>query len=638
MRRNWTNVVLAVLATILLILCQSCSLDSQDFMNMNDGPQVVGFHAGGGSQTRTQMLPNGLSADWEAGDELAVWARNSSGSYTLSNQIFQTYGLDGRRGFFTSELASAMPEGTYTYMACYPVPESVTGTKATFVIPSQQDGKVSDGADIMIATPVQHGELAPVPEPEDHSGMSMSMNRMLHQFRFWIPQTDTKMNGAKIERIKLTFPRPVAGNVQLDVADHDGGTVLSEGKNAIELKLAEPLSVAEQNFACVAFNPTAFQSGEILQVKAYTSDKIVTVEPVDLCGRDFKAGHSTPVKIKVTDVVDYPYNIVFRIAANNLGENPNSVIFTAPEGCVWVESGTNVYAYSPGREVLVGEEIAFRFEDEAAYRSFSGKNISVTYDSDHAIMYQDVTLQNLSSVSSTDVSLTVPYLFYEDFSGVPSFSDGYDNDKVGQASDLYKDIKELSQYTSTMQGWYATRLGVKGGDAARICCRYEDVLGNSAYYKGRLYTPFMSGIKEGADVNISVSFRYGGDRKEMRSWDIPFNYPEKSPLMYFGVNTQEAVTNPDKTEGNIIDQVTGMIAGSGFSSNQVTSLSPVVIKGEAVPMGGSYTSFVGTKTVTVSNVDNRMRLAWIVSTDCTSGSINANYWLYLDDIKVQIIK
>ena len=638
MRRNWTKNVRVILAIAALVASYSCVTDIQD-VTIGDGtPVTVGFHAGGRAETRTHMMPNGLSAEWESGDEIAVWAKNSSGSYILSNQIFKTYGLDGQRGFFTSELVSAMPDGSYTYMACYPVPEEVAGTKATFLIPSMQDGKVSGGADIMVATPVQHGALAPVPEPEDHTGMSMSMNRMLHQFRFWIPQTDTKMNGAKIERIKLTFPRQVVGNVQLDLADPAKSAVLSEGNDVIELKLAEPLTVAEQNFACVAFNPTAFQSGEILQVKAYTSDKIVTVEPVDLCARDFKAGHSTPVKIKVTDVVEYPYNIVFRIAANNLGENPNSVIFTAPEGCVWVENGSNVYTYSPGREVLVGEEIAFRFEDEAAYRAFSGKNISVTYDSDNAIMYQDVTLQDLSSVSSTAVSLTVPYLFYEDFSGIPSFSDGYDNDKVGQASDLYKGIKELSEYTPAMQGWYATRLGVQGGDAARICCRYEDVLGNSAYYKGRLYTPFMSNIKEGADVNISVSFRYGGDRKEMRSWSIPFDYPEKSPLMYFGVNTQEVVTNPDQSEGNIIDQITGMIAGSGFSSNLVTSLSPVAIKGEAVPMGGSYTSFAGTRTVTVSNVDNRMRLAWIVSTDCTSGSINANYWLYLDDIKVQIIK
>ena len=107
--------------------------------------------------------------------------------------------------------------------------------------------------------------------------------------------------------------------------------------------------------------------------------------------------------------------------------------------------------------------------------------------------------------------------------------------------------------------------------------------------------------------------------------------------MYFGVNTQTTVTNPDQSEGDIIDSITGMIAGSGFSSSAPTSLNPMIIKGESLKStGGSYTSFEGTKTVTIDNVDNGMRLAWIVTTDNTSSNTNGNYWLYLDDIKVQL--
>lgn len=604
---------------------------------MNDGPLTVGFHVGDGSQTRTQMMPNGLSAEWETGDELALWARNSSGSYTLSNQIFKTYGLDGQRGFFTSELASAMPEDTYTYMCCYPVPESFTGTKATFVIPAQQDGKVSGGADIMIADPVPHGALTSVPEPEDHSGMSMKMNRMLHQFRFLIPTTDTEMNGAAIERIKLVFPRQVVGKVQFDIADPSEASSLTEGGNAVELKLKEPLTVAEQNLACVAFNPTAFQSGETLQIKAYTSDKIVLVEPVDLCARNFQAGHSTPVKLYVTDVTDYPYSLIFKVTANNLGENPDFITLTAPQGCVWVENGSNVYTYSPGREIAVGEEIAFRFEDEAAYRAFSGKSIDVTYDSEHAILHQTVTVPNISSANSASVSLTVPYLFYEDFSGIPSFNDGHDNPGVGgTASDTYKGISELSSYTSELSGWYGTRIGGQSGTSVRICCRYEHVLLAGAYYKGRIYTPPLSNIKEGVDADIMVSFRYAGDRSERKP--IFGSRPEKDPILYFGINTQAEVTNPDYQEGDIIDDITGLYSGSGYASSTVTSLSPMAIKGEALSVGGSYTSFHGTKTLTISNVDCDMRLGWIMTTNSTASNTHANYWLYLDDIKVQIAK
>jgi hypothetical protein len=63
------------------------------------------------------------------------------------------------------------------------------------------------------------------------------------------------------------------------------------------------------------------------------------------------------------------------------------------------------------------------------------------------------------------------------------------------------------------------------------------------------------------------------------------------------------------------------------------------IKGENLPKtGGSYTSFAGTKKVTIENVDNGMRLGWILTTDNTSSNTHANYWLYLDDIIVQIAK
>ena len=634
MRRIWTKKVSVVLSLAILIICQSCQIDLQDFDNDFAGPVKVGFYAGG-AQTRTHMLPNGLSAEWDAGDELALWASNSSGSYVLANQIFKTYGLDRQLGFFTSELASAMPEGTYTYMCCYPVPKSVTGTKATFVIPSQQDGKASGGADIMVASPVRHGALTSVPDPEDHSGLSMTMNRMLHQFRFWIPESDTEMKGAAIERIKLLFPRQVVGQVQFDLADPSTASSLMDGGNSIDLKLKEPLSVAEQNYACAAFNPTVFQAGESLQIKAYTSDKIVLVRPVDLCARNFQPGHSTPVKLFVTEVTDYPYSLSFKVASNNLGENPNSITLTAPSGCIWTEGGTNVFTYSPGSQIEVGSQIVFRFEDKAAYRAFSGKNISVTYDSDNALMYQTVTVPDLAGTTAGNVSLNVPYLFYEDFSGISSFNDGHDNPKVGTGSDTYKGISELSSYS--MPGWYGTRIGVQGGTAMRICCRYEHVILAGAYYKGRAYTPFLSGIKDGKDVKISVSFRYGSNRSER---DPLFGSPpKKQAIMYFGINTQDTVTNPDQSEGNIIDSVTGMIAGSGFSSSVPTSLNPMVIKGESMSSsGGSYTSFEGTKSVTIDNVDNGMRLAWIVTTNNTSSNTNGNYWLYIDDIKVQLTK
>ena len=593
-----------------------------------------------GAQTKTTMLSNGLSAVWEAGDQLAVWAKGSAGSYVLSNQIFETYGIDDRRGFFTSTLSSEMPQDTYTYYCCYPAPVSVDGSTATFNIPSTQDGKATGGADIMIATPVQHGPLKPLADPEDHSNMCMSMNRMMHQFRFYIPENNTVIGDEQITKIVLTFPRNVVGNTTLDLSNPDAVATLSESESAssqITLQLSEPLTKAtanSANFACAVMNPVSFAEGEKVQVKAYTSNMIAQVDPIDLCARNFQAGHSTPVQLKVKAITDYPYQISFKLTTNNLGEKPNIITLAAPKSCVWEGYNSNVYTYAPGRPIELNETFTIRFESETAYRAFSNQNISVTYDSDNTITYQTVTVANLSSVNSTTVSLNVPYLFYQDFSSIPSFNDGHDNPGTGLfgGSDSgYKSIYSLGSKTSVLSGWYGTRIGGESGKAVRICCRYENVLSVGAFYKGRLYTPFLSNIKDGKDVKIAVSFRYGSNHK---------NAKKGKSVMYFGINTQTEITNPDVIEGDsIIDGAAGLLGGSGYASSNVTSLSPLAVGPETLATSsGSYTSFEGTKDVIINKVDNGMRLAWVVTTNETRSNNNANFWLYIDDIKVQITK
>lgn len=600
-------------------------------------PQRVGFYAGG-AQTRTEMLDNGLSTEWVADDEIAVWAKNSSGSFVLSCQTFRTYATDSARGFFTSDLAEAMLHDIYTYYCCYPVPASVNGTDVTFAVPAVQDGKVSAGADIMIADPVQYGALTPVPEMEDHSGMSMRMNRMMHQFRFYIPAENSAIADEKLERVVLTFPSGVAGNVTLDLADPESPAVLENASSMIELRLAEPLGVSSDRmqYACVAFVPKQFAAGESLQVKAYTSDSIAEIDPIDLCARNFQAGHSTPVMLNVRMIKEYPYKMTFTVSENNLGEGVNSIILTAPQGCSWDESGSNVFRYTPGHKIGAQETFNVRFENESQYRAFSGKDISVTFDSDNAITYQTVRIPDISSVDAAQCTLRIPYLFFEDFSGIPSFSDGHDNPTVGTASDTFKDISELSSYASGLSDWYGSRVGGQSGTSIRICCRYEHVLLAGAYYKGRVYTPFLSNIKDGSNVKISVSFRYGSDISERKP--LFGSAPQKNPLLFFGINTEDTVTNPDAIEGGLVEGAAGLIGGTGFASWTDSSLNPRPVNAEELPIsGGSYTTFTGTKNVVIENVDNGMRLGWIVSTNNSSSNTNGNYWIYLDDIKVQIV-
>ena len=628
--------VLSLLGVSSLFAC-SAGLETKRPENVE-----VGFYIGDG-ETRTSMLSNGLSAEWLAEDKIAVWAKNSSGTFELSNQLFALYGLENKRGFFTSTLASPMPEGVYTYYCSYPSPLSVDGTQATFDLPSVQDGKVSGGADIMIATPVQHGPLTAIPDVQDHSGMAMSMNRMMHQFRFYIPQNNTLMASEKLRKIELTFPKEVCGKVVADLADPGKKITLAEGGKKVTLELAEPLAISAEskavyNFACVALAPVAFASGESLSIRAFTEDQIAVIDAVNLRGKTLQAGHSTPVMLIVKELKDFPYMINFSLASNYVGENVTSVRLVAPSGCKWPDTGTNVYEYNPGRDIAVGETLTIRFPDYEEYAKFSKANITVELETENTITTATAAIGTIPSGVAThtsQISASVPYLLYQDFSSLSSYSDGHDNPTVGTGSDTYTGISELT--SAGLPGWYGARIGIQGGTSARICCRYEHVLVSGAYYKGRMYTPQFSRIKEGHDVKIQVTYNYGSNRNERKP--LLSSRPDKSPILYFGINTQDVVTNPDQSEGDIIDSITGMVSGSGFSSATPSSLMPMILKGEYLDKeNGSYTKLPKTQTLTIDGVDKYMRLGWILTTDNTASNTNANYWFYIDNIKVQIVK
>lgn len=633
MRQRWNKLFRTSFVPMVALVLSACHADFESQVNC---PQKVGIYAGG-AETRTQMLPNGLSTEWVAGDELAVWARNSSGEFTLSNQIFKTYGLDGARGFFTSDLAEPMPEGTYTYYCTYPVPVSVNGTSVTFSLPAVQDGKVTGGADIMIADPVLHGALTPVPEPEDHSGMRMSMNRMMHQFRFYIPEDNTVIGEEELQKIMLTFPSDVAGKVTYDLADMDAAPALSESTGSLELQLAEPLGIsgATPEYACLALVPSSFAEGEALQIKAYTEDKIAYFDPIDLQARTFKAGHSTPVKLNVKQLKEFAGILTFTLSVNNLGENPNVITFKAPEGCNFGDGGSNVYVYDPGREIQVGETISFKFEENVqAYMAFSGKQIDVSYDSEHAVMNETITMPAITQSGKTDASLTVPYLLYQDFSGILKDGESYGNNSY--SSDERKQPGVSLNGIMPENGWNAARFWMKpAGGAVRINMRYQMVrIGIGSFgvsfttsHYGRLDTPPLAALKDGAVANLMVTFDAGAHVNPESNDDA-----EKGNMTFISLTTHENASNP----------INGVGTGTG-ESGKLEDFGVQYYKSAAMPNAYGADDFLNTyPTHVVKGVEatKATRLCFYPSTAFIKEGlgINAEFNVYIDNIKVQIAK
>lgn len=588
-----------IIAAGLLCTFSSCQKGAVENVG-NVGRHTIGFCTGEAS-TRTMMNPDGLTASWEKGDRIAVWAKNSAGEYTLNNTQFSVYGADGARAFFTATIDASMPEDRYTYFATYPVPESVSLTKATFTIPSIQDGKVSGGADIMFANPLLHGPLDEVQELSDYTKLGMSMEHILHQFRLYLPEGEDKLGGEAIVKMVLTFPKPVAGKLVADFTDTEAAPEFSGEEKSITLKLSEPLvnsTSSERKYAMVAFFPSSFEASESINIKIYTETKIANAYPVNLEGRTFAAGHSTPVRLSFSDIQEYG-RLRFTVSSNNLGENANAVRLTAPQGCTWGD-GSTIYEYRPGHEITTGETFEIPFENLDTFRTFSGKDVTVTFDTEHVDATQTVRVPDLTTLNFVEISAGLPYLLYEDFSGVESFNSG-DNYATSNAGS--KSPK------SFLNGWTGGRVGAEAGMCIRIACRRETSKG----YDARVDSAPIISLKKSTD--IKVSYDYGVNNK------------------YGGI----AII----TDGNVGQNVyIGYVTDTkGYSSGDDSGTFESDNTFYAKEYTGSYTSTPNSDTRIIHSAPTGvLRITWRSAAEYQAGTTNTTCWLYLDNIKVQIAK
>lgn len=616
MRQSWTISVHTVFVIASLFLLSACQID---FKEHGLRPQKVGIYAGG-AQTRTQMLPNGLSAAWEADDELALWAMNSSGSYVISNQIFKSYGLDGQSGYFTSTLADAMPDGTYTYYCCYPAPVSLNGTRATFSLPSLQDGRASGGADIMIADPVQHGPLT----DDYQSSPALQMNRMTHHFRFWIPAGANTL-GEDINRIEVTMPDNIAGDFIADLSDPGTESMLGNGTKTVTLELDEPLGesadFSNASFAYLTTFPhqDTYADGDYMKITVYTNSFKSVLDPIPLSGRSFLPGHSTPVKIYPTSATDY-CRLTIHTGMNNIGESLWNIRISSGGNTLFQYSNTSgAYHNITYSEEYLGagrkaeyEAVVNAVANGTAVLNFETANASVDIP-----MTSDMMVRN---GNSAELYLgDVPYLLYEDFSSAAAFgkNDAYSG---GSDSDTGSGGVLLDgKLPST--GWNAARVGLLEGDCVRINCRYEGAVMAYRKYCGRIDTPAFKYLKSGASVDVVIEYD--------KAFYIPAGYnldtSSAKAKYYVGYHT--------KSETSAIN---GIQIGNTSESNITGNATIVYTSGvHASENVGKMTHH----TAVIPNATSSTRAVFYVNTTETTIKflgMNACYYLYLDNIKVYI--
>jgi len=566
--------------------------------------------------TRTEYDVEARRFVWNDGDKLAVWAKSSDGVLALDNQPFRLLasgtghqsgaepGTDNSSAYFTSTLPLPMAEGTYSYYMTYPLPESVGGTTATFTVPAVQDGLASGGVDVLVSGPVSGPALSAVKEgiPVDEDNLlNVRMKHLLHFLRFYIPEGNNVL-GEPVKRIEFTMPQAVAGKVSVDVSDASTAS-LGEGVNGMTLELREPIDEsADGTDVAVAgiFPPlAAYSAGDQIAVDVYSENKCSSVS-LSLAGRDFAAGHTTKVPLRMTEAKPIEYELKFMFASNNLGEDVQNIKITLLDNEVWpgMSSSELRIGGDNGGFINIGDSYVFRTQDKASFKGLSSKRLVVTYESESAVVSETVTLGDLSSSIRGVCELNCPYLFFEDFSGVEEFS----------SNDVYKTSSAGSfDPVSFLNGWSAARAGAQAGTAIRIACRRE----TSADYPARADSPFLT-LKDNVTVNLNVSFDYSMDRNGYATW--PFSVPKIYQTVHIGyITTSDALKSGADTG----------VFPVNFNVNETT---------------GSYTNIDHNYSAELEGVKAPLRLSWRTTPEHKPGTSNNTCWLYIDNIKVKIKK
>lgn len=603
-----------ILVSAGVALCGCGDFESTESEMISSSVNVV-FAVGNTPRTRTEYDVETKRFVWNDGDKIAVWAKSPDGSYALDNQAFRLMAVasDKSEAYFTATLQSPMAEGTYSYYMTYPLPESMGGMTATFTVPSVQDGTASDGVDIIVAEPISGPALEPVKEAApivSDDVLNVRMRHLLHFLRFYIPEGNNLL-GEPVKRIEVTMPQAVAGKVSVDVTD--ASTVsFGEGVNGLTLELRNPIDEsADGTEVAVAgiFPPRmAYSAGDRITVDAYSENKCASVS-FSLAGRDFAAGHTTKVPLKMTEAKPIEYELKFMLASNNLGEDVQDIRITLPDDAVWPGLSSSELRIDSGNDGLVriGDTYVFRTKDKAFFKGLSSKRLAVTYESESAVVSETVTLGDFSSSIRGECELNCPYLFFEDFSWVEGFNS---NDEYGWSSPGSFSPHLFAPYTINAEnpwspekgGWSAARAGAQAGTAIRIACRRETRLAN---YSARADSPFLSGLKDGKTVNLDITYDYSMGRE---------GTPKIAQTVYFGYIT----TSKNPSSGD----ETGTFPES-FKINETT---------------GSYTNINHTANTLLKGVGAPLRLSWRTMPDKDWGANNNTCWLYIDNIKVKIAK
>ncbi len=592
------NIIKAIY-TIFCLCFISCSSSGFDKLTDNDQDfekQEVILAVASQMESRTSINPDDMaSTQWDISDGIYIWATSDGGStYPVNGTEFKIkYFSDTySQAVFTGLIDPLDPASNYTYFGVYPKPTSVSGTKVTFALPAVQSGEYCGELDILAANPTVGGALS----MENSDGFALSFGHMTHAIRINIPKGRNLMGGG-IKRIDVSFPEPVVGDFSFDASNVNAVGELASGSSVVSLDLDNILYEGD-DYVWIFVAPT-YLSGSMSFV-AYNDIGYVSRSVAVAVDKVLEAGRITPITLTIPTVFDET-TINLSIDDNYLGEDVENVIFTAPSGATFLDGKSSVTL--PYNDANVYSVVYSYVNYGSLFREGS---IGVSFESESAIVAaESLDLSAVVDGESNSFRRDVPYLMSNDFSDLPSDFESYTD--PGTSSAGQKKVT-LTQYGLT--GWTADRCGGVANTSVRTMCRLEGGMWVQSLYEGRLDTAPLSAIKDGKSVKLKVTYNYSGSKNEYSG------SKEGTAKFTHGYTVESGeISGDDEIEYQI-----------GSTMNTGDSGSYTSIKSEG---GFSTTELCGKST----------RISWRVTVSRSSEfAQGGNYWLYIDDVTVQIIK
>ena len=594
--------------TLLLPALFALSCSNEPVVSTGNGKIEVSIGQSATIKTRTLIAEDGYSARWSGGDQIAIWAANESNDFELVAEPFTMYHLSSiwETAVFTATI-SPLTGSSYTYYATYPVPNSVSGTMATFNLPSTQLGSNSMGVrDIMVARPTVAGALNEAKVTE----LDMLFTHKMHAMRIVLPEST--MNGMDITRVEMVFPTAVVGDVTVDITDPAAETTLANGSNTLNIEI-----------------PAGYKAGEYIWAMIYPTELVGDVtyrawageyaskERVITLNKSAQPSHISPMSIPVPEP-EPATTFIIDIPTNNLGEQFNTLTILNSNGEV-------VKSFTPRENNRYSWVINGEFDGSI----YADQTFTFRYDSPNAIVEKAVVFNNYNHYGVNNYTTEVPYLLFEDFSCITTEGESYGNNDYNKRDDRNQPGNSLDGIMCT-PGWNAARYWTTGS-CMRINARSQAtkifVLFASQHY-GRLDTPQLKNLKSGADVKIKVTFDAGG-----------YIDDESSSFSTSGVHVALA------THTNAANPIDGIPVGtSGLGQNYSTTLADfgtthytfqnLTDVGENA-FGGTFPTF--STDVASATADTRLCFYPIIECD-NDGTGNAEGNVYIDNIRVSITK